>query len=94
MTKNTVKFFETLNLKEDILTKMTVACGPLINRNCQLKRAVSKILVTSDTAEVEVALIHEYNGGLTKSEEQTRFILQFIVEHFGTLPSITKIASF
>lgn len=91
VTKNTMKFFEAIFLNNDFLKEdpETWSC----NRTyCQLQQTVAKLRVTNDTAERGVALMQEYNGLRTKSEEQTQFILQVVAEHRKLFPSITKAA--
>jgi hypothetical protein len=39
------------------------------------------LIVTNDTAERGVALMQQYNGLLSKTEEQTQFIIQVVSEH-------------
>lgn len=89
VTRNTKKFFEALSLNSDFLKDdpETWSDNPLY---CELQRSVAKLRVTNDTAERGVALMQEYNGLRTKSEEQTQFILQVVAQHRKLLRSITK----
>jgi hypothetical protein len=48
---------------------------------------VRALRVTNDTAERGVAMIQEYSGLLTKSEEQTQFLLQVVAEHRKLFPN-------
>jgi hypothetical protein len=91
VTRNTNKFFEALSLNSDFLKEdpETWSDNPLY---CELQQSVAKLRVTNDTAERGVALMQEYNGLRTKSEEQTQFILQVVAQHRKLLPSITKAA--
>ena len=91
VTRNTKKFFEALSLNSDFLKEdpRTWSDNPIY---CELQESVAKLRVTNDTAERGVALIQEYNGLRTKSEEQTQFILQVVAQHHKLLPSITKAA--
>lgn len=80
VTKNTKKFFDTLNISTDFLEKDPALWSGLPSY-IEAQKTVGKLRVTNDTAERGVALIQEYNGLRTKSEEQTQFILQVVAEH-------------
>jgi hypothetical protein len=49
------------------------------------------LTVTNDTAERGVALMQQYNGLLSKTEEQTQFIIQVVSEHRKRFPMLAKV---
>ena len=55
------------------------------------RKTITELRVKNDTAERGVALVQEYNGLRTKSEEQAQFILQVMAEHRKKLPQITAL---
>nr|XP_047146815.1 uncharacterized protein LOC124819345 [Hydra vulgaris] len=91
VTTNTKKFFSALNISTSFFDE-----DPAIWRDLpaftEAQTFVGKLRVTNDTAEQGVALIQEYSGLRTKSEEQTQFILQVVAEHKKKLPEISKVA--
>jgi len=89
VTRNTKKFFDMLNLPNDFLEEDPDTWNSLPSF-VEAHNVVAKLWVTNDTAERVVALMQEYNGLRTKSEEQTQFILQVVAQHRKKLPSITK----
>ena len=89
VTRNTKKFFDMLNLPNDFLEEDPDTWNSLPSF-VEAHNVVAKLWVTNDTAERGVALMQEYNGLRTKSEEQTQFILQVVAQHRKKLPSITK----
>ena len=54
------------------------------------EKIANSLTVTNDTAERGVAIILEYNGLLSKTEEQTQFILQVVKEHRKLFPNALK----
>ena len=54
------------------------------------EKIANSLTVTNDTAERGVAIIQEYNGLLSKTEEQTQFILQVVKEHRKLFPNALK----
>jgi len=74
VTKNTCNFFVILGLHQDFLTEdpATWASNAMYITAEEIAKSLT---VTNDTAERGVALIQEYNGLLSKTEEQTQFIL-------------------
>lgn len=54
------------------------------------KRCISNLCVTNDNAERGVALIQEYNGRLTKDEDQLQCLLSVVSEHRKRYPDCSK----
>ena len=52
--------------------------------------AVTGLAVVKDRAERGVALIQDYNGRLTKGEEQLQFLLQVVSDHRKKFPNCVK----
>ena len=51
---------------------------------------VRNLAVVNDHAERGVALIQEFNGSLTKDEEQLQFLLQVVADHRKAFPDKRK----
>ena len=89
VTKNTRNFFDILDLRRDFLNEEPNTWAN--NATYIAAEEIAKSLtVTNDTAERGVALIQEYNGLLSKTEEQTQFILQVVREHRLLFPDARK----
>lgn len=52
---------------------------------------ISRLTVISDVAERVVKLIQEYNGLLTKSENQKQYLLQIVSDYKTCYPKDTRI---
>ena len=61
-------------------------------RQCyqQAKAEVDSVAVINDHAERGVALIQEYSGRLTKSEEQFQYILKLVADNRKKYPKTSK----
>ena len=68
--------------------------GPIIWADCSSyvnsKRIVQSFQVINDHAERGVALMKEYNGSLTRSEEESQFVLQVGEAHRKQYPNVKK----
>ena len=89
VTKSTKKFFQILGLPDSFLDTDpdTWVTNPSY---LQAEEVVRELRVVNDTAERGVALMQEYNGLLTKDEEQTQFALQVVQEHRKLYPDCRK----
>jgi hypothetical protein len=89
VTKNTRNVFVILDLSQDFLNEDPYTWES--NTAYIAAEEIAKNLsVTNDTAERGVALMNEYNGLLSKTEEQTQFILQVVKEHRRLFPDARK----
>ena len=52
--------------------------------------AVTGLAVVNDRAEQGAAVIQDYNGRLTKGEEQLQFLLQVVSHHTKKFPNCAK----
>lgn len=89
VTKNTRNFFVILGLCQDFLND-DPATWASNTTYIAAEETANSLTVTNDTAERGVALIQEYNGLLSKTEEQTQFILQVVREHRKLFPDARK----
>lgn len=89
VSKNTMNFFHKLNLPTSFLA-LDPSCW---NENQSYKNAlkiVKQVTVTNDHAERGVALIENFNGKLTKDEDQLQYLLQVVKEHQKKFPNCSK----
>jgi len=89
VTKNTITFFETLNLDKDFLKK-PVREWPELEGFKNAATSVNKISVVNDSAERAIALMKEFNSSLTKDEKQKQQLLKTVMENRLMYPKKTK----
>jgi len=89
VTMTSKKFFHLLSIPDSFLQtdpdKWITSPDYL-----KAEEIVRALRVTNDTAERGVAMIQQYSGLLTKSEEQTQFLLQVVAEHRKLFPDSKK----
>lgn len=88
-TKNTMSFFQKLNLKTDFLELPIEQWYSNLSFQ-ESKATVQALSVVNDQAERGVALIQEYSGRITKDEEQLQFLLQVVADHRKIFPNPLK----
>ena len=87
--KSTVKLFNILGVKETFLSK-----DPLVwnvdESYMYANDIVSSLRVTNDLAERGVALMHTFNEGLVRTEEEKQFVLQVVEQHRQKFSKVAK----
>ncbi|KAG0710388.1 hypothetical protein GWK47_022912 [Chionoecetes opilio] len=85
----TLHFFRKLHLDEAFLDLPPDSwqMDEGFQRSSQIVR---NLAVVNDHAERGVALIQEFNGSLTKDEEQLQFLLQVVADHRKAFPDPRK----
>lgn len=89
VNSGTTKFFDRFGLETDFLVKDP---STWLNDECyqnNLKKIV-KLKSVNDVAERGVKLIEEYNGLLTKNQEQQQFMLQVVSDYRRKYPNCNK----
>ena len=87
ISSETRNFFTRLNINTSFLTDDPAEwCA---NKKYLLgKRKAQSIAVVNDNAERSVALMTEFNGKITRNEQQVQYLLQVVEEHRKTHPLV------
>lgn len=88
-TKNSLRLFETLDIKTDFLSANPQKWQEE-ESYVEACRRIEGLRVANDTAERAVALIQSFNLRLTKDEEQRQFLLQVVEAHRHQQPGTSK----
>jgi hypothetical protein len=89
VNRNTLKFFELLNIPHEFLLQDPPSWAE--NENyLRAKQLIQQIKVVNDVAERGVALITEYNSVATTQEDQKQFLLQVVEDHRRRFPTAKK----
>ena len=80
ITKNTKTFLDILGISTNFLQKYP-NLWPNLPSFVAARKTIAKLCVANHTAERGVALMQEYNGLQSKSEEQKQFLQQVVTEH-------------
>ena len=89
ISSDTLKFFEKLNLNTEWIKRDPEEWEKDDQYN-KSKEIVTAIKVVNDVAERNVHLFAEYNGHLTKNEEQMQYIIHIIESYRQKFPSVNR----
>lgn len=89
VTKNSIFFFETLNLPTSFLKKHPETWSQDADYEVA-KQRVEALKVVNDISERTVALIQEYNETITCDEQQKQHLLQLVNHHRKNVPNFNK----
>lgn len=89
VSEHTRNLFTALNVPQNFLTKCPDTWDS-DNDYIAGKRKVRSLKVVNDAAERGVALIQQFNGILTKQEDQKQFLLQVVDKHRHDFPNSNK----
>ena len=92
-TKNTMSFFQKLNLKTDFLELPIKQCYSNFNFQ-KSETTIQALSVVNDYAEREVALTQEYSEGITRDKEKLQFLLQMVADWSACSTCIDKQSTF
>ena len=88
-TKRSFNIFNSLRLPDSFL-KVSSSQWEVDLHFKQAKSIANALAVVNDHAERGVALMQDYSGRLTKSEEQFQYILQVVANHRKKYPNASK----
>lgn len=89
INKDTNNFFDLFGLTTDFLKHDPSTWSSNQEYQDILKKVVN-LKSVNDVAERGVKLVEEYNGLLTKDQEQQQFMLQIVADYRKRFPKCTK----
>lgn len=90
VTSNTRGLFMKLKIETDFIEDLDPESWDVCPSFKSAQAKLKNLAVVNDHAERGVALVQEFNGHLTKGEEQLQFLLQVISEHRKKFPDTRK----
>ncbi|KAF5887726.1 uncharacterized protein DAT39_022166 [Clarias magur] len=89
VTSNTAKLFTSLQIPMDFLRTPPSTWNERLDFQ-EARERVKCLSVSNYNAECAVALIQDFNGHLTRDEEQLQYLLLVVAEHRKNFPDASK----